>query len=78
MAQLKINAIDARLESGFRGLLLAIIRAAHWELTCGFCKERFSRTQFFALSSADCPFCGARNLLPVPRFPSDPNRRPRG
>ena len=76
MGQLQLNAIDARLETGLRGLLLAMIRGAQWELTCGFCKERFRKVLFIAWSSAVCPYCGARNLLPVGRFPSDPGPRP--
>lgn len=63
-AQLKVRAIDARLESGPLGLLLSLIRGARWELTCGFCKERFRKIQYIFTGFADCPYCGTRNLLP--------------
>jgi rRNA maturation endonuclease Nob1 len=76
VGQLKVNAINARLETGLRGFLFSMIRGARWELTCGFCKERFSRVQPIFWSSAVCPYCGTRNLLPVPRFPSDRGPRP--
>ena len=65
MAQLRVRAIDPRLETGPRGLLLGMIRGARWELTCGFCKERFARTQLLLSTHADCPYCGTRNLLPI-------------
>jgi rRNA maturation endonuclease Nob1 len=49
---------------------------ARWELTCGFCKTRFRKIQPLAWDGSVCPACGTRNLLPVPRFPSDPGPRP--
>ena len=64
MGQLKVMAIDARLETGPIGLLLSLIRGARWELTCGFCKERFRKVLLLFLGFADCPYCGTRNLLP--------------
>lgn len=70
-----MNAIDARLLTRFRDLIW-IVRLGRWELTCGFCKERFQRLQFLVWSTAVCPYCGTRNLLPVPRFPWDPGPRP--
>jgi hypothetical protein len=76
VAQLKVNAINARFEGAVLGLLLGMARSARWDVTCGFCKERFRKVQFLAWSTAVCPFCGARNLLPVPRFPADPGPRP--
>lgn len=76
MGQLKVNAINARLQDGLLGLLLGMARSARWELTCGFCKERFRKVQYLASSTAVCPYCGTRNLLPVPRFPRDPGPRP--
>lgn len=72
MAQLKVRAIDPRLETGPLGLLLSLIRGARWELTCGFCKERFGKVQLLFMGFSDCPYCGARNLLPSfgPRRPN--------
>lgn len=75
MGQLRLNAIDAQLDTGFRGFMLAMVRGAGWELTCGFCKQRFRKVIFLTWSSAVCPFCGTRNLLPVTRFTNDPGRR---
>jgi hypothetical protein len=64
VGQLRLSAIDARLETGLVGLLLGMIRVARWELTCGFCKERFRIVHLIWFSSAVCPYCGTRNLLP--------------
>ena len=64
VGQLRLNAINAQLETGLVGLLLGMIRGARWELTCGFCKERFRKVQFMVFSTAVCPYCGTRNLLP--------------
>jgi len=63
VGQLTVRAIDPRLQNGIRGFLLGMIRGARWELTCGFCKERFRTLQHLFLLTADCPFCGTRNLL---------------
>ena len=64
MGQLEMPAIDARMEAGVRGFLLGLIRGASWELTCGFCRQRFRRLQYSVRTSIDCPFCGTRNVLP--------------
>jgi len=42
---------------------------ARWEVTCGFCRSRFSRLAWDLpmgtwLSAISCPACGTRNLLP--------------
>jgi rRNA maturation endonuclease Nob1 len=63
VAQLKVNAINPRMERGVVGLLLGMVRTARWELTCGFCRERFRNFQFLLSSTAVCPFCGTSNLL---------------
>jgi hypothetical protein len=76
MAQLRLDAINARLESGWLGVLLGIARFARWDLTCGFCRQRVRKVQFLVWSSVVCPYCGTRNVLPVPRFPNDPGPRP--
>jgi hypothetical protein len=78
VGQLTVNAIDARQELGFSGFLLALLRTSRWELTCGFCKEPSRRYQWLWASTVVCPYCGTRNRLPVPRFPSDPGPRPPG
>ncbi len=70
MGQLRVRAIDARLENGVKGFLLGMIRGARWKVTCGFCKERFRTLQHLYLTTADCPYCGTRNLL-VGSAPSD-------
>jgi uncharacterized Zn-finger protein len=40
-----------------------------WEVTCGLCRNRFSRLAWelmigSRLSWVACPWCGTRNLLP--------------
>ncbi len=42
---------------------------ARWEVTCGFCRERFARFAWdlpvgTRLSAVACPACGTRNRLP--------------
>ena len=76
VGQLRLNAIDARFATGLIGWLLGMVRCLRWDLTCGFCKGRFRKVLHFAYSTADCPYCGTRNLLPVPRYPSDPGPLP--
>lgn len=77
VGQLKVWAVNAQLDDGRVAWLLGtFFRVARWELTCGFCKERFRKTQYYVSSTAVCPHCGTRNLLPVPRFPRDPGPRP--
>ena len=76
MGVLKVNAVDARFQAGFLGLLLSVAMFARWDLGCGFCKERFRTIQPMAWSTAVCPYCRTRNLLPVPRFARDPGPRP--
>jgi len=72
---LRVNAIDARWID--RWLLVVTLGMFwRWELTCGFCRTRFRKDKFVAGDSAECPVCGTRNLLPVPRFPWDPGPRP--
>ncbi|MEJ7803774.1 MAG: hypothetical protein WKH68_10460 [Candidatus Limnocylindria bacterium] len=63
MGQLVVRAIDPRLKNGLKGFLLGMIRGARWELTCGFCKQQFRTLQHLFSQTADCPFCGTRNLL---------------
>jgi hypothetical protein len=76
MGQLRLSAIDATWQGGWLGLLLSLALVFRWDFTCGFCKSRVRKVQFRAWSTAVCPFCGTRNLLPVPRFPNDPGPRP--
>jgi len=63
VGQLVVRAIDPRLKNGLKGFLLGMIRGARWELTCGFCKQQFQTLQHLFSQTADCPFCGTRNLL---------------
>ncbi len=42
---------------------------ARWEVTCGFCRTRFSRLRWelmfgTGMSWVGCPACGTHNLLP--------------
>lgn len=62
-AQLVVRAIDARLKHGRKGFLVAMIRGARWELTCGFCKERFRTLQHLFSRIAECPHSVERELL---------------
>lgn len=63
---LKVEAINpVRLEwlPGNLGII------GRWEVTCGFCRIRFSRVAWelmigSRLSWVGCPACGTRNLLP--------------
>jgi DNA-directed RNA polymerase subunit RPC12/RpoP len=71
-----MNAVDARFQTGLLGLVLGIARFARWDIRCGFCQEQFRKVQPLVWSSSVCPYCGTRNLLPVPRFPNDPGPRP--
>jgi hypothetical protein len=78
MGQLQLRAIDPQLDIGLAAALLASMYFARWELTCGFCRTRFRKTQIFTFTWADCPNCGTRNLLPTPLSPPDSRpRRPR-
>jgi LSD1 subclass zinc finger protein len=53
-----------------RGWLLASLGIiARWEVTCGFCRTRFTNPVFemlrgSVLSEVRCPACGTLNLLP--------------
>lgn len=78
MSQLRVNAVNASFDSGRYGLVLGLLRIARWELTCGLCRERVRLIQRYGFSAITCPYCGTRNLLPVPRFPNDPGPRPGG
>ena len=63
---LELDAINpVRLDGFLSGLMFA----ARWELTCGFCRNRFEGnvTETVAGSSMSwiaCPACGTHNLLP--------------
>ena len=76
MAKLKVDAINARYVGRFLDFRW-LFQSARWELTCGFCKERFTETWSMG-SGVDCPYCGTYNLLPLPRFfrPLRGSRRP--
>jgi hypothetical protein len=76
VGQLKVDAINARFDGGISSLLLGIGRFSRWRFACGFCREDIAKVQSLFWSSAECPHCGARNLLPVPRFRNDPGPRP--
>jgi hypothetical protein len=62
MGELKVEAIDPVLMTGWRSLL-SLVRGAEWELTCGFCRVRFRKIVSLFASSVTCPACGTRNLL---------------
>ncbi len=77
VGQLRVNTIDARMQTGgVVALLLSIALFVRCTFTCGFCRSRVTKVQSLAWSSAVCPACGARNLLPVPRLPSHPGPGP--
>jgi rRNA maturation endonuclease Nob1 len=63
MAQRTLEAIDAK-RTDTRGTLHWAIRSSRWEITCGSCRTHFPSAMPFYKSSADCPICGARNVLP--------------
>lgn len=63
MPKLTVNAINPVFDESFRSLRW-LVRAARWELTCGFCRTRFKDTGWILRSTAVCPACGTRNLLP--------------
>ena len=65
MGQLRVKAINARMEAGWIGFAFALVRGMRWNLTCGFCKRPFRKTIYMISTSADCPYCGTRNLLPM-------------
>jgi rRNA maturation endonuclease Nob1 len=62
MGQLKVEAINPVLDTSLRSLFW-VVRAARWELTCGFCRTRFQGTVWLFASSTVCPACGTRNML---------------
>ncbi len=62
MGQLKVEAINPVLETSLRSLLW-VVRAARWELTCGFCRTLFQSTVWLLASSIVGPDCGTRNML---------------
>jgi hypothetical protein len=68
MAQLKIDAINP-VRTDTWTTFLWVARMARWELTCGFCRTRFTSSGMFFRSSAVCPACGTRNLLPNSSMP---------
>lgn len=75
MSQLKVDAINPVLDESFRSLRW-LVRAARWEVTCGFCRSRFKDTGWMLRGSVVCPACGTRNLLPTGRSsPGDIARR---
>jgi len=68
MGLLSVEAIGARFVGRFLDFRW-LLQGAPWELTCGFCREHFKTTVYSDYGAAQCPFCGTRNLLPIPRFP---------
>ena len=62
MGQLKVEAIDPVLVTGWRSLVW-VFRGVEWELTCGFCRERFRRVVWLFSGSVVCSACGTRSLL---------------
>ena len=64
MSILKIEAINPVRTDTWRSLHW-VVRAARWELTCGFCRTRIERVTYFVSTNIVCPACGARNLLPA-------------
>jgi rRNA maturation endonuclease Nob1 len=61
--QLRVEAINPVLDESWRSFRW-VVRAARWEVTCGFCRTRFKDTGWMLRSSVVCPACGTRNLLP--------------
>jgi DNA-directed RNA polymerase subunit RPC12/RpoP len=76
VGQLTVNAIGARYVGRFLDFRW-LLQGAKWELTCGFCKEHFTATAWSDYGAMECPDCGTRNLLLMPRFAWDPGPRPR-
>jgi rRNA maturation endonuclease Nob1 len=68
VGQLRVQAINARMETGWLGFAFALIRGMRWNLTCGFCKRPFRKNVYMISTSAVCPYCGTRNLLPMRRL----------
>lgn len=63
MSQLRVEAINPVLDEAWRSFRW-VVRAARWEVTCGFCRTRFKDTGWMLRSSVVCRACGTRNLLP--------------
>ena len=63
MSQLELEAINPVRTDSWRTLHW-VARMGRWELTCGFCRTRFTSVRSFVRSSIVCPGCGTRNLLP--------------
>ena len=64
MSQLQIEAINPVQVDTLLSLDW-MIRQAHWELTCGFCRHHFRRSVSVFAPAVDCPACGTGNLLPL-------------
>ena len=63
---LEMEGIDP-VRFGWLPASLGIV--ARWEVTCGFCRTRFSRVRWELLTGSRlswvaCPACGTHNLLP--------------
>lgn len=67
----QVNAIDAHIQTGWRGLILGIARLTRWEYTCGDCRSPVRGLEDQLRGWTVCPVCGSRNLLPMPRLPND-------
>jgi hypothetical protein len=63
MGQLTVDSINPQPTDSWRSLHW-VVRAARWQLTCGFCRTRVQETGWWARSFVTCPACGTRNLLP--------------
>ncbi len=63
MSQLELEAINPIRTDSWRTLHW-VARLGRWEVTCGFCRLRFTSVGSFVRSSVVCPSCGTRNLLP--------------
>jgi hypothetical protein len=66
VGKLRVEAINARYVGRFLDFQW-LFQSARWELTCGFCKERFVGT-WTGGGGLECPYCGTWNLLPLPPF----------
>jgi len=63
VSQLEIEGINPVRTDSWRSLHW-VARLGRWEVTCGFCRNRFTSTGSTVRSSVFCPNCGTRNLLP--------------
>jgi len=71
MTTLEVNAINPGLvEHPFGlGLPFRLGSSGLWELTCGFCRTRFSSWMLYRLP-ARCPVCGTLNQVRREASPS--------